>query len=431
MQAKGRNTVCKFCEGYYDFGSDQSVCSSCHAFVYEFSSPYMTEDYMLDEKEASNDSGNEDSDKLIELSTGPINWPQLNVSRKSRFFYNQRNPYSRKPTTITTTTGGMVDGDNVTTNQNDNNINLDTNTAVTYTYTSQSRNLSTHHHQYCGSSTSMTLEDLPTEILSRIFCMLDDICLWNLRQVSARFLVIIDNEITEQQWEEFVKFRWPLFSPHCRVDSWKQLYFNLMDSVTCRFCLERLRLPILFPIETPKLRYRRIKCELKNLCTDPPYGIRIIPLDTETYSHCLAGIEGPPQSPYQGGFFHVLILVPDSYPIRPPVIRFLTRILHPNISFHGDVGMDCIRHNWSLALTLEKLLISVQSLLTDPYTKICMEPILGTLYEVDKYRFEELAKLWTWKFACHDYLSANFVSSMILPDYIEQLHKQIKNNSHQ
>lgn len=58
------------------------------------------------------------------------------------------------------------------------------------------------------------------------------------------------------------------------------------------------------------------------------------------------------------------------YPMSPPVVRFLTRILHPNISRHGDVGIDSVHHNWSLALTISKVLISIQSLLTDPYTAV-------------------------------------------------------------
>lgn len=51
-------------------------------------------------------------------------------------------------------------------------------------------------------------------------------------------------------------------------------------------------------------------------------------------------------------------------------MRFLTKILHPNVSRHGDVGIDSIHHNWSLALTISKVLISVQSLLTDPYCQV-------------------------------------------------------------
>lgn len=54
----------------------------------------------------------------------------------------------------------------------------------------------------------------------------------------------------------------------------------------------------------------------------------------------------------------------------PPTVRFLTKIVHPNVSRHGDVGVDIIQHNWSLALTISKLLLSVQSLLTDPFTEV-------------------------------------------------------------
>ncbi|CAL8085869.1 unnamed protein product [Calicophoron daubneyi] len=420
--------VCKFCDGYYDFGSGQPVCSTCHAFLYEFCSASMTEGLMLDEKEASNDSGNEEppeqrasdlfpasdwydaSDSVNNSSNSSLSGahpvivgqsPAERYSALQRVLHSSSRIYSRSICPLRQQQQAQ----------------------------SQLCSCDSLRNELCPSKSSclsLSLDDLPTEILLHIFQNLDDISLWTLRQASTRCRQVIDEEVADQQWAEFVRLRWPLFTPHYRIPSWRLLYLNLMDSVTCRFCLERLRFPILFPVEAPNLRYRRIVHEIKNLCTDPPYGIRVLALDTETYSHCLAGIEGPPQSPYQGGFFYVHILVPDSYPIRPPVIRFLTRILHPNISFHGDVGMDCIQHNWSLALTLEKLLISVQSLLTDPYTRVCMEPVVGELYTKNIVRFEELAKLWTWKFACHDYLSVDFVAAMVLPDYVEQMRKHLE-----
>ena len=58
------------------------------------------------------------------------------------------------------------------------------------------------------------------------------------------------------------------------------------------------------------------------------------------------------------------------YPMLPPKVRFLTKILHPNVSRHGDVGIDIIQHNWSIALTVSKVLLSLQSLLTDPFTEV-------------------------------------------------------------
>lgn len=269
-----------------------------------------------------------------------------------------------------------------------------------------------------GNKFAHSFEQLPTEVLLCVFEYLDDVSIWSLRLASQRCCSIIDSEVSEQRWAAFVAHRWPIFTLRHKTVSWRLLYLNMMDSVTCRLCLSRLRSPCLFPVEGPCLRFRRIVSEIKNLCADPPHGIKALALDTDTYAHCLAGIAGPPASPYEGGLFYVHVLVPDSHPMRPPVIRFLTRILHPNISFHGDIGLDCIRHNWSLALTLDKLLLSIQSLLTDPYTKVCMEPVIGELYQHDRDKFEELARLWTWKYACHDYLSTTFVSQLVLPEYI-------------
>lgn len=85
-------------------------------------------------------------------------------------------------------------------------------------------------------------------------------------------------------------------------------------------------------------------------------------------------------------------------------MRFITKIFHPNISRHGDVGLDSIHHNWSLALTISKVLISIQSLLTDPYCHVCMEPTIGVMYNEDQIEFERIARLWTWKYAMHDFL---------------------------
>ena len=90
--------------------------------------------------------------------------------------------------------------------------------------------------------------------------------------------------------------------------------------------------------------------------------------------------------------------------MRPPVVRFITRVFHPNISRHGDIGLDSINHNWSLALTISKILISIQSLLTDPYVHVCMEPKVGQLYRTNRSEFDRIAQIWTWKYARHDYL---------------------------
>lgn len=86
------------------------------------------------------------------------------------------------------------------------------------------------------------------------------------------------------------------------------------------------------------------------------------------------------------------------------LVQFITRIYHPNISKHGDIGLDSIHENWSLALTISKVLISIQSLLTDPYTSVCMEKQIGRLYTQNRESYERRARYYTWKYAMSDYV---------------------------
>ena len=131
-------------------------------------------------------------------------------------------------------------------------------------------------------------------------------------------------------------------------------------------------------------------------------GIKAQPLDA-SYYHWQASITGPTGSPYEGGVFYLYLKVPFNYPFDPPEVRFLTRILHPNVSRHGDIGIDSIlQHNWVIGLTIPKVLISIQSLLTDPYTDVCMEPEIGDLYDQNRKLFESIARRWTWQFAMGD-----------------------------
>ena len=54
-------------------------------------------------------------------------------------------------------------------------------------------------------------------------------------------------------------------------------------------------------------------------------------------------MEGPGQSPYEGGIFKLELFLPDEYPMVPPKIRFLTKIYHPNIDRLGRICMDTLK----------------------------------------------------------------------------------------
>ncbi|WAR11712.1 UBC9-like protein, partial [Mya arenaria] len=227
------------------------------------------------------------------------------------------------------------------------------------------------------------VDSLPPEVLLVVFKYLDDISLWTAGMVCPRWQQLLQGETTETRWHEFIKLRWPLFSPNYKVKNWKTIYTKLLESSPCRYCLESMMLQSTPPIEENSWRHRRLRSELKTLKSDPPEGIRAEPLDRHC-CHWQASITGPQGSPFEGGLFLLYLQIPDSR--------------------HGDVGLDSIHYNWSLALTISKVLISIQSLLTDPYCDVCMEPTIGTMYKKNHGEFDRIARLWTWKYAMHDFL---------------------------
>ena len=88
---------------------------------------------------------------------------------------------------------------------------------------------------------------------------------------------------------------------------------------------------------------------------------------------------GPDDSPYSGGVFFLDIHFPADYPFRPPKISFATRIFHCNISSNGGICLDILGKEWSPALTIPKILLSICSLLTDPNPN---DPLVADIAEV-------------------------------------------------
>lgn len=209
-----------------------------------------------------------------------------------------------------------------------------------------------------------------------IFGFLDELSLWSASQVCRRWQEVVHMLIPPLQWLAFVELRWPLLNSCPTEKDWYEVYTTMMHSSSCFKCVRQMaaqEMPLCENVHDPpqesQWRKHRLRSELRWMRLDPLEGIDATPLDWPCF-HWQATIAGPAGSPYEGGLFFVYIQIPYSYPMAPPIVRFVTKIFHPNISRHGDIGIDSIQHNWSLALTISKVLISIQSLLTDPYCDV-------------------------------------------------------------
>lgn len=58
-------------------------------------------------------------------------------------------------------------------------------------------------------------------------------------------------------------------------------------------------------------------------------------------------MQGPPDSPYANGTFLLYVELGADFPRRPPSARFITPILHPNITKHGRVCHPIFDREWS------------------------------------------------------------------------------------
>ena len=89
---------------------------------------------------------------------------------------------------------------------------------------------------------------------------------------------------------------------------------------------------------------------------------------------------GPEDSPYHGGVFFLTIDFPQDYPFKPPKVTFQTKVYHPNINSSGQICIDILKNSWSPALTIQKVLLSIMSMLTDPNPADPLEPEIAHVY---------------------------------------------------
>jgi ubiquitin-conjugating enzyme E2 D/E len=144
---------------------------------------------------------------------------------------------------------------------------------------------------------------------------------------------------------------------------------------------------------------RRLQREYEDIKADPPANCTAGPVKDDNLLSWEAMIFGPADSPYQGGVFNLSIQFPSDYPFKPPIVTFKTKIYHPNINAAGGICLDILKGQWSPALTLSKVLLSILSLLTDANPNDPLVPEIADLYKRDRAAYEEKAREWTRRYA--------------------------------
>ncbi|XP_041348118.1 ubiquitin-conjugating enzyme E2 G1-like isoform X1 [Gigantopelta aegis] len=108
-------------------------------------------------------------------------------------------------------------------------------------------------------------------------------------------------------------------------------------------------------------------------------GFSAGPIDDDDIYKWEVLVYGPKETPFEGGYFKAHLIFPKEYPNRPPKMKFISEIWHPNIDKEGNVcisilhepgddkyGYEQASERWLPVHTVETILISVISMLADP-----------------------------------------------------------------
>ena len=145
---------------------------------------------------------------------------------------------------------------------------------------------------------------------------------------------------------------------------------------------------------TTSVASKRLFQEYKALLTSPPDGITAGPVTEDDLFLWEALIQGPEDTPFEGGIYPAELKFPKDYPLNPPKMKFMGEIWHPNgainstlcshmltaaVYANGEVCISILHppgddpnhyesasERWSPIQSVEKILISVMSMLAEP-----------------------------------------------------------------
>ncbi|XP_032381438.1 uncharacterized protein LOC116695341 isoform X2 [Etheostoma spectabile] len=139
---------------------------------------------------------------------------------------------------------------------------------------------------------------------------------------------------------------------------------------------------------------KRILEELRSLHCDPHPYFTILPSESDfTFWKIL--MDGPPDTAYEKGAFELFCQFGPDYPVKPPLVRFVTRVYHCNINSVGRICHNIFDRNYNAQITMRDILNAVYGLLIVPEPDDPLDSILAEEFMTSRETYEKEAKKHT------------------------------------
>ena len=102
-----------------------------------------------------------------------------------------------------------------------------------------------------------------------------------------------------------------------------------------------------------------------------------------------AVIFGPNDTPFEDGTFRLQITFTGDYPHKPPKVKFVSKMFHPNIYLDGSICLDVLQSRWSPTYDVAAILTSIQSLLDEPNPISPANAEAANLYQTNKREYQK------------------------------------------
>jgi ubiquitin-conjugating enzyme E2 D/E len=97
--------------------------------------------------------------------------------------------------------------------------------------------------------------------------------------------------------------------------------------------------------------------------------------------------------------------LPADYPFKPPVVKFLTRIYHPNVSNDslGGICLGLLKPDvWKPSTKIRAVLEALRNLLIEPQPDDPLEDRIAEEYRNDRANWEKNVRLHVERYALAD-----------------------------